>query len=78
LGDCDEVSDDGLRLLAGLTALTGLNLKYCMQVSDNGLQALAGLTALTILNLEGCEQVSDNGLSALQTSLPNLKNVYRM
>jgi hypothetical protein len=28
--------------------------------------------------LHGCEQVSDNGLSALQTSLPNLKNVYRM
>jgi hypothetical protein len=33
--------------LAGLTALTDLNLCDCRRVSDNGLRALAGLTALT-------------------------------
>jgi hypothetical protein len=60
------VSDDGMRSLAGLTALTKLNLCRCVQVSDDGLQALAGLTtAVTHLNLGACSRVSDDGMRAL-------------
>jgi hypothetical protein len=55
-----------LRSLAGLTALTDLNVSYCSQVTENGLRALlAGLTALTNLNLEGCWRVSEDGLRTL-------------
>jgi hypothetical protein len=43
------VSNNGLRVLAGLTALTDLNLWGCVQVSDDGLRALTGLTALISL-----------------------------
>jgi hypothetical protein len=58
--------DKGLQALAGLTALTNLNLWACYRVSDDGLQALDGLNALTSLNIMGCfERVSDNGLRAL-------------
>jgi hypothetical protein len=60
------VSDDGLRALAGLTALwervlddglrvlaglTDLDLSFCVEVSDDGLRALASLTALTRIKL---------------------------
>lgn len=38
-----------LRALAGLTALTDLNLCGCNEVSDDGLRALASLAALTIM-----------------------------
>jgi hypothetical protein len=48
-----EVSDDGMRLLAGLTALTSLDLTKCKESSvmtlvlDNELRALlAGLPSL--------------------------------
>jgi hypothetical protein len=69
-------ADKWLRALAGLTALTDLNLTECREVSNNGLRALAGLTALTSLNL--CQttgarlrvagtrdKVSDYGLRSL-------------
>jgi hypothetical protein len=80
---CSAVAEVGsgankwLQALAGLTALTSLNLRGCSQVSANGLRALGGLTSLTSLNLRGCSQVSDNGLRALGglTSLISL-NLY--
>jgi hypothetical protein len=56
------VSDDGLRALAGLTTLTGLNLWGVGQVSDDGLHALAGLTAridpLQLWPCFGCESAT--------------------
>jgi hypothetical protein len=55
-----------MRTLAGLTALTELNLMDCDKVSEDGLRALlTGLTALTTLGLIGCRQMSDDGLRAL-------------
>jgi hypothetical protein len=89
-----EVRDDPLRFtgaavvgsstdklfgaLAGLTALTRLDLKQCRKVSNNGLQALASPTALTNLNLCGCSRVSDDGLWALAglTALTTLNLGY--
>ena len=44
-------------MLAGLTALTSLNLSGCGQLTD--VSVLAGLTALTSLNLSGCGQLTD-------------------
>jgi hypothetical protein len=69
------VSDDGVQELAGLTALTTLNLCGCYQGSSyNGLRKLAGLTALTTLNLDGCELLSDDlrSLAGLVTALTSL------
>ena len=65
IADVGFGADKWLRALAGLTALTDLNLQQCEQVSDDGLRALIGLTALTDLELGGCYHVSDNGLRAL-------------
>jgi hypothetical protein len=58
--------------LAGLTALTHLDLRECNRVSDRGLLALAGLTALTCLDMQECNQVSDNRLHVLLAVLPRL------
>jgi len=68
-------ADKWLWAMAGLTALTELNLKQCREVSNNGLRALRGLTTLTSLNLRGCVQVSDDGLRALAglTALTSLE-----
>ena len=75
-----QVSDDGLRALADLTALTYLNLGYCGQVSDDGLLALVSLTGLTNLNLGGCSQVSNDGSHALGrlTALATLNLLVRL
>jgi hypothetical protein len=40
---CRQVSGDGMRSLADLTALTSLDVSWCGRVSDNGLRALASL-----------------------------------
>ena len=50
----EQVSDDGLRALTWLTALTDLNLFGCEQVSDIGLQTMGFITSLTSLKLFNC------------------------
>jgi hypothetical protein len=60
LAGCTQVSNNELRVLATLTALTSLNLGYCSDNgSDNRLRTTwSGRTT-------GSTQVSDNGLRAL-------------
>jgi hypothetical protein len=53
---CPDVTDAGIKALAPLTSLQGLDLKN-MNVSEKGLEALAGMKALKILSLEGCRKV---------------------
>ncbi len=56
--------------LAGLTALTTLNLSGCEGVGELG--PLAGLTALTTLGLSGCKGVRELGPLAGLTALATL------
>ena len=56
--------------LAGLTALTSLNLSGCGQLTD--VSVLAGLTALTSLDLSGCGQLTDVSVLAGLTALTSL------
>ncbi len=58
-----EVTDAGLKELAGLKSLQTLNLSYTL-VTDAGLKELAGLKSLQALNL-GNTQVTDAGLKEL-------------
>ncbi len=59
-----RVTDAGLKELAGLKQLTGLNLRRARRVTDAGLKELAGLKQLTGLNLWGT-QVNDAGMKEL-------------
>jgi hypothetical protein len=45
--------------VAGLRALTSLNLSNCRQVSDDGLRSLANLTALTSVHLQGIVDMAE-------------------
>ncbi|VTR97788.1 leucine-rich repeat domain-containing protein [Tuwongella immobilis] len=67
-----RVTNAGLKVLAGLTSLTVLDL-FDSQVTDAGLKELAGLKNLTALDL-GSTQVTDAGLKELSslTSLTTL------
>ena len=73
LAGCTQVSNNELRVLATLTALTSLNLGYCSDNgSDNRLRTTwSGRTT-------GSTQVSDNGLRALAglTALTGLNLGY--
>ena len=58
-----QISDEGLRHLAGLQKLTMLNLTRT-GVSDEGLGALAKMVALRELHLSEAK-ITDDGLKAL-------------
>ncbi len=58
-----QVTDAGLKELAGLTQLQSLDFRET-QVTDAGLKELAGLKQLRMLNL-GVTQVTDAGLKEL-------------
>jgi len=61
----ESLTDEGLCVVGGKTALTSLNLGGCTKVTDVGLRELRGLTALTALSLCFCSSVTDAGLQEL-------------
>ena len=62
----NAMTDEGMRAVCSLTALTTLDLAWCVLVSDEGLRAvIRNLTALTVLNLPGCMHVTSEGLQAV-------------
>jgi hypothetical protein len=73
-----SVSNDGLRAIASLAALTHLHLEGCRQVTNDGMLAIRSLPALTHLHLANCTQVSNDGLRAIAslTSLTELHLVH--
>jgi hypothetical protein len=64
----------GLRELRGLTALTELNLNWCI-VTDVGLQELTSLAALNTLHLQHCS-TTKAGRDALKAAIPGLTIPY--
>ena len=66
-----ELTDAGLKELAGLKSLQTLDL-YHTQVTDVGLKELAGLKSLQALDL-GETKVTDGGVHELQQALPGCR-----
>jgi uncharacterized protein YceK len=69
------LTDDGLRAVSSLPALTELDLSYS-NVMDQALLSLRSLRSLTSLKLEdGCETVTAAGMQALRssTAAPSLR-----
>lgn len=68
---CNQVTDAGLKHLAGLSGLKELNLQGT-KVTDAGLKHLTALTSLETLSL-GKTQVTPGGVAQLQKALPQCK-----
>jgi hypothetical protein len=72
-GTWGVLTDEGLRAVSSLPALTELDLSYS-NVTDQALQVLRSLRTLTSLILYECENVTAAGVQALRstTVAPNL------
>jgi hypothetical protein len=68
------LTDEALRAVSSLPALTSLILFNCEKVTDVGVRALSILPALTTLNLRDCPNVTAAGVQALRntTTAPSL------
>jgi hypothetical protein len=64
-----QVTNQGLRAIASLTALTELHLQYFHGVTDEGVETLSRLTALKSLDLTGCDKVSQEAITAMRQLL---------
>jgi internalin A len=71
----DDVTDDGIAHLAGLTNITGLNLRKT-KVTDRALEHLKGMKRLTKLNLTDTA-VSDEGVARAKKNLPFFCTIIR-
>lgn len=65
-----DISESGIRQLAGLKQLTGLNLAVCRQVNDRTIKRLASSKGLRVLIMSGTD-IGSTGLTAL-VDLPEL------
>ena len=72
------LTDQGLRAVSSLPALTSLCLSWCNKVTDEGLRGVSNCTALTSLNLSCCTKVTNVGLRELRclTALTELNLYY--
>lgn len=70
-----NITDTGIRHLAGLNSLRELKLAENIHLTDAGLAHLQGLTGLVRLDLSGCGRITDSGLQSLSKmmSLEHLK-----
>ncbi|KAK9923017.1 hypothetical protein M0R45_031452 [Rubus argutus] len=59
---CQEISDEGLQLVAQFSRLSILRLIKCLGVSDEGLRPLVGSHKLDTLAVEDCPQISERGV----------------
>jgi hypothetical protein len=66
----DDLDDEMLRILGGLTQLRTLVLVSCESVTDVGVGTLSALTRLRELRLSGASQVTHTGLLALSGHTP--------
>jgi hypothetical protein len=68
------LTDEGMRAVSSLTALTSLDIAHCFKVTNAGVRALRSLPALTSLNIRWCPMVTAAGVQALRntTVAPNL------
>lgn len=59
-------------MLAQLTALTALEMPWCVKVTNGGLAAITPLTRLATLNISGCQLISEAGIACM-AALTNLE-----
>jgi len=62
LQGCQEITDAGLRQIAGLTGLTSLTLTDCKWVTDSALALIGEMSQLVCLHLSSCQRVTVAGL----------------
>ncbi len=70
-----QVSNPGLKHLAGLASLQRLDLSGLQSVADDGVKHLQGLTTMKWLDLSGTA-VTDEGINKLQQALPECEIVH--
>ena len=68
------LTDEGMRAVSSLPALTSLDLTDCDKVSNAGMRAVSNCSALTSLDLTRCFKVTVEGMRAV-SSLPALKSL---
>jgi hypothetical protein len=73
-GAAAALTDEAMRAVSSLRALTTLHLTDCEKVSDEGLRAVSSCTGLTSLYLANSGKVTDEGVKAV-SSLPALKSL---
>lgn len=72
LSDCQLITDEGLRCLAGYSSIKVLILQNCRKITDIGLSHLKNTChRLETLHLGGCNLISDNGIIGLVTASGN-------
>jgi Leucine Rich repeat len=65
LSNCERVTTDGFRAVAGSPELEELGMRNCAALTDNNLRELAVSRRLKMLTLSGAEQITDAGLESL-------------
>jgi serine/threonine protein kinase len=66
LFDNQQLTDEGLKNLAGLKRITGVHPYNCPELTDEALKTLGSLTTLRQLNFNHCRQITNVGLAHLK------------
>jgi hypothetical protein len=64
-GGFGVLTDESMRAVSNLPALTSLDISMCKLVTDDGVRAVSSCTALKTLNLHWCQLVTDAGVRAV-------------
>ena len=76
IGQCPEVTDEGLKSVAKLLKLRELDLEECLPITNEGLKSVAKLLKLRKLNLMQCRKITEKGLLESVVKLPELQSLH--
>ena len=74
LGNCNKITDEGLKHIAKIKTLKQLSLRSCVGITDEGLRNLTGMSTLQTLDLRNCQNITDQGIM----NLKEIKQLQRM
>jgi hypothetical protein len=66
-GGLGVLTDEALRAVSSLPAITSLDLTLCVKVKDDGIRAVSSCTALTSLDLAHCYELTDEGIRTVSS-----------
>jgi hypothetical protein len=77
IGNCSEISDQGLHWINNLSELEELHLNGCYLVTDVGIQSLfqQRMEKLKYLDISGCTFITDQSLELIKMNAPALKHL---
>ena len=67
---CNNITDDGVKLLKALKFLRRLDVSVCESLTDASLLSISSFPSLKVIHLNECISITNDGIEFVKTNSP--------